>query len=111
MVRQDLMDPLNRDDLKARVTRLAGDGVLIGTSSWKYPGWRGMLYDEARYVWRGKFAESRFEKNCLAEYGEVFKTVGVDAAYYTFPSVKDLEGLASQVPANFQFAFKVTDKT
>src|SRR5580704_14796621 len=27
--------------------------------------WRGMLYDEQRYVYRGKFAESRFEKNCL----------------------------------------------
>lgn len=68
-----------------------------------------MLYDEARYVWRGKFAESRFEKNCLTEYAEVFKTVCVDAAYYTFPSVKYLEGLAAQVPADFQFAFKVTD--
>jgi hypothetical protein len=42
-----------------------------------------MLYDEARYVYRGRFAESRFEKNCLSEYAEVFKTVGVDAAYYT----------------------------
>src|ERR1700753_281509 len=103
------MDGLNRDDLKARVTRLAGAGVLLGTSSWKYPGWRGMLYDEARYVWRGKFAESRFEKNCLAEYAEVFKTVCVDAAYYTFPQVKYLEGLAAQVPKDFQFGFKVTD--
>jgi len=39
----------------------------------------------------------------------VFKTVCVDAAYYTFPSVKYLEGLAAQVPSDFQFAFKVTD--
>ena len=91
------------------IAKLAAEGVFIGTSSWKYPGWRGMLYDEARYIWRGKFAESRFEKNCLTEYGEVFKTVSVDAAYYAFPSVKYLEGLAAQVPADFQFAFKVTD--
>lgn len=68
-----------------------------------------MLYDEARYEYRGKFAMSRFEKNCLTEYAEVFKTVCVDAAYYTFPSVKYLEGLAAQVPSDFQFAFKVTD--
>ena len=47
-----------------------------------------MLYDESRYLWRNKFAVSRFEKNCLSEYAEVFKTVCVDAAYYTFPSVK-----------------------
>ena len=50
-----------------------------------------MLYDESRYVYRGKFAESRFEKNCLAEYAEVFKTVCVDAAYYKFPDEKYLD--------------------
>jgi len=44
------------------------------------------------YLWREKFAVSRFEKNCLSEYAEVFRTVCVDAAYYTFPSVKYLEG-------------------
>src|ERR1700677_607368 len=99
----------NREELKRRVEQLASENVFIGTSSWKYPGWRGMIYDESRYIYRGKFAMSRFEKNCLTEYAEVFKTVCVDAAYYTFPSVKYLEGLAEQVPADFQFAFKVTD--
>ncbi len=69
-----------------------------------------MLYDESHYVWRGKFAKSRFEKNCLSEYAEVFKTVCVDAAYYTFPSLAYLAGLAAQVPADFQFGFKVTDE-
>jgi uncharacterized protein YecE (DUF72 family) len=68
-----------------------------------------VLYDEARYVYRGKFAEKRFERDCLAEYAEVFKTVCVDAAYYTFPTEKYLAGLASQIPPDFQFAFKVTD--
>jgi uncharacterized protein YecE (DUF72 family) len=96
--------------LKAEVAAMADKGVLIGTSSWKYPGWRGQLYDSARYEWHGKFAESRFERNCLAEYAEVFKTVCVDAAYYSFPSVKYLEGLAAQVPDDFQFGFKVTDE-
>ena len=100
----------DREHLKQSAAKLAASGVFIGTSSWKYPGWRGMLYDESRYMWRGKVAESRFEKNCLAEYAEGFKTVCVDAAYYTFPSVKYLEGLASQVPADFQFGFKVTDE-
>ena len=74
---------IDRAYLKNSAAMLAASGVFIGTSSWKYPGWRGQLYDEARYEWRGKFAQSRFEKNCLAEYAEVFKTVCVDAAYYT----------------------------
>jgi len=25
-----------------------------------------MIYDEGRYAYRGKFAKSRFEKDCLA---------------------------------------------
>ena len=101
---------LDREQLRQRVAGLAAKGVFLGTSSWKYEGWRGLLYDESRYVYRGKFAGTRFEKNCLAEYAEVFKTVCVDAAFYKFPDEKYLTGLVSQVPEDFQFAFKVTDE-
>jgi uncharacterized protein YecE (DUF72 family) len=94
-----------RDDL----AELAAKGVLLGTSSWKYPGWCGTVYDEARYMWRGKFAKSRFERDCLAEYAETFKTVSVDATYYALPTQKLLEALAAQVPADFRFGFKVSD--
>jgi hypothetical protein len=61
----------DRAQLHARLADLAGKGVFIGTSSWKYPGWRGMVYDESRYLYRGKFAKSRLEESCLAEYPEV----------------------------------------
>ncbi len=102
--------PFDRDQMKAAANALAGEGVLLGTSSWKYPGWRGQLYHEDRYVWHGKFSEARFERLCLAEYAEVFKTVCVDAAYYKFPDHRFLEQLVSQVPADFLFALKVTDR-
>ena len=98
----------NLNQTRLLTNKLAERGVFIGTSSWKYPGWQGMFYDESRYVYRGKYAKSRFENNCLSEYAEFFKTVSVDATYYTFPTVKYLEGLASQVPADFQFGLKVT---
>jgi len=88
---------------------LATQGVYVGTSSWKYPGWCGMIYDRARYECRGKFAETRFKRDCLAEYAEVFKTVCVDAAYYTFPSQQYLEGMVMQTPDDFLFGLKVTD--
>lgn len=68
-----------------------------------------MLYDEQRYIYHGRLSEARFEKNCLKEYAEVFKTVCVDAGYYRFPESKNIEGLVSQVPADFRFSFKVTD--
>jgi uncharacterized protein YecE (DUF72 family) len=98
-----------REQIRQHAIGLAKQGVFLGTSSWKYPGWCGMLYDRARYEWRGKFAESRFKRDCLAEYAEVFKTVCVDAAYYTFPSRQYLDGMANQVPEDFRFGFKVTD--
>ncbi len=99
-----------RDQAAVGLVALARRGVYIGTSSWKYPGWRGQLYTDDRYVFRGRFAERRFETNCLSEYGEVFRTVGVDATYYRFPDRALLEGLTAQVPPDFKLSFKVTDE-
>lgn len=100
---------LTRQELAEQAAALAAQGVYIGTSSWKYPGWCGMLYDRSRYEYRGKFAETRFKRDCLAQYAEVFKTVCVDAAYYTFPSQQYLEGMVNQTPDDFVFGLKVTD--
>lgn len=102
--------PFDRRTTAAALADLARDNVFVGTSSWKYPGWMGPLYDEQRYLHRGRFSESRFEKNCLAEYAEVFPTVCVDAGYYRFPTARYLGGLAAQVPDEFRFSFKVTDE-
>ena len=48
----------NREGVRINLGFLAEHPVFIGTSSWKYPGWCGMLYDESRYIYRGKVAES-----------------------------------------------------
>ena len=67
------------------------------------------LYTPSRYEYRGKVAKTRFERDCLKEYAEVFKTVCVDAAYYDFPRVEYLQKLSDAVPDDFRFGFKVTD--
>src|SRR5438046_682408 len=100
----------DREQMAKKAALLASQGVYIGTSSWKYDGWFGQLYSPARYEYRGKVAKTRFERNCLSEYAEVFKTVCVDAAYYSFPSGKFLDGLVAQVAPDFQFGLKVTDE-
>lgn len=102
--------PFDRDRLREAVQALAAKGIYLGTSSWKYPGWLGQLYSEQRYVYQGRFAETRFERLCLAEYAEVLPTVCVDAAYYQYPSERQWTGLAGQVPPGFRFTFKVTDE-
>jgi uncharacterized protein YecE (DUF72 family) len=101
--------PFDRVMMKAKAAELAARGVFIGNSSWKYPGWLGQLYTQARYEYRGKPAKTRFERDCLVEYAEVFKTVCVDAAYYDFPRREHLRKLAGAVPEDFRFGFKVTD--
>jgi hypothetical protein len=98
-----------KSKLQSAAQRLAASNIFVGTSSWKYEGWCGQIYDEQRYHYRGKFAETRFERDCLNEYAEVFKTVCVDAAYYQFPSTKCLDALVTQVPDEFLFTCKVTD--
>lgn len=96
-------------DLKNALHALAEQNVFIGTSSWKYPGWAGLLYDEQRYLYRGKFAQKRFERDCLEEYAQIFRTVCVDAGYYQFPSPPYMAGLCAQVPEGFKFSFKATE--
>ncbi len=96
--------------LKERIAAMSGRGIRIGTSSWKYPGWCGMVYDEQQYLTRKKFSEAKFERECLSEYAQTFRTVCVDAGYYQFPTQPYLAGLAAQVPDGFEFGFKVTDE-
>lgn len=95
----------------SRITRRLFDRyrVALGTSSWRYEGWCGLLYDEDRYLWGTHFSKKRFSDHCLEEYAETFSSVCVDATYYALPRKKFIEGLATQVPDDFLFSFKVPD--
>jgi len=102
--------PFDREQISKKAVALAAKGVFVGTSSWKYEGWFGQLYTPARYEYRGKVAATRFKRDSLREYSEVFKTVCLDSTYYKFPDPNGLSELASQVPRDFRFGFKVTDE-
>jgi uncharacterized protein YecE (DUF72 family) len=95
-----------RERLDAWATR---HGVLIGTSSWKFADWCGLLYDEERYLYRRRFSQARFERECLAEYAGVFPTVGVDATWYRYPKRSYIDSLMASAPPGFRFSFKVPD--
>ncbi len=103
-------EPALAAGLHGPLAALTRHGVRLGTSSWKYPGWLGSFYRRDRYSFRGRFSGKRFEEECLSEYAETFPTVCVDAAYYMFPSRQTLDPLMAATPAEFQFAFKVTDE-
>jgi hypothetical protein len=58
--------------MKNTAAELAAQGVFVGTSSWKYEGWLGQIYSPQRYEYRGRLAKTRFQRDCLGEYAEVF---------------------------------------
>lgn len=100
----------DRDALAGRLANLACQRVFIGGSSWKYEGWLGQIYDRDLYLHRGKFSKTAFEANCLREYATVFPAVCGDFAFYQFPREEFWRKLFAQVPAAFQFGFKVPEQ-
>ena len=69
--------------------------ILIGTSGYNYPEWRGTFYPE-------KFPTSKM----LAYYAERFRTVEVNYTFYRMPTVALLEGWAKGTPEQFTFTLK-----
>jgi len=103
----------DRPELAARLApklrSLANRGVYFGTSSWKYEGWLGSIYNPQRYTTRGKFSTRKLEDTCLAEYARTFPTVCGDFAFYQFPSVDYWQRLFEAVPDGFLVGLKVPE--
>ncbi len=90
----------NRERIRAWSRR----GIFLGTSSWKYPGWQGIVYNK-RYP-----SKRAFEQECLAEYATLFPTVCADFALYDFPDPEAMARINDQTPDGFLLALKVTDR-
>lgn len=90
--------------MKEALQALANRRIYVGTSSWKYPGWKGLVYH------REYRSEKQFNDTCLEEYAETFTTVGVDHTYYAWPTEKGFEKYCAQVPTAFKFGLKVTEE-
>ncbi len=95
--------------LAPKLKALAEKGVYFGTSSWKYEGWLGSIYQPERYTTRGKFSQKKFEAECLSEYAETFSTVCGDFAFYQFPTPDFWKRLFDATPSSFLFGFKVPE--
>jgi uncharacterized protein YecE (DUF72 family) len=100
----------DRTGLRARLEKLTREGIWIGTSSWKYEGWLGQIYDRERYVSRGKFSKKRFEAECLAEYAETFPVVCGDFSFYQFPPPEFWRKLFRTAPVNLRVALKAPEE-
>ena len=76
-------------------------GVRLGTMSWTFPGWRGIVYAANA---RGE----RLAAEGLAAYAKhpLLRVVELDRSYYDPPSRESLRVLAEQVPEDFRFLVK-----
>jgi len=69
--------------------------ILIGTSGYNYPGWRGSFYPAG-------FPASKM----LPYYAERFSTVEINYTFYRMPNAKTIAGWDAETPAGFCFALK-----
>ena len=75
--------------------------LRMGTSSWSFPGWAGLVYDrEARTV--------DLARDGLAAYARhpLLRSVGIDRSYYGPLRVHEYARYAQAVPETFRFLVK-----
>jgi uncharacterized protein YecE (DUF72 family) len=84
--------------------------VHLGTSSWSFPGWSGIVYGD-------DYSNSKLSRDGLAAYGShpLLRTVSIDRSFYAPLTLADYLRYARQVPDHFRFIVKapqsVTDAT
>jgi uncharacterized protein YecE (DUF72 family) len=81
--------------------RRLAPSVYLGTSSWSFPGWQGIVYSRA-------YTESQLARHGLPAYAQhpLLRMVGIDRGYYQPISRSEFERYASQVPEAFRFLVK-----
>ncbi len=75
--------------------------IRLGTSSWFFPGWRGLVYE-------GVHPQTALSKKGLAAYAQIplLRTVSLDRTFYAPISTVQYGRYASQVPDDFSFVVK-----
>src|SRR5574337_713524 len=88
------------EDLHALAARLP-PRLRLGTSSWSYPGWQGL-------VWEGAHSEQLLARKGLSVYARhpLLRTVSIDRSFYRPLTASDYARYAAQVPGDFRFVVK-----
>ncbi len=73
--------------------------IYVGTSGFSYKEWKGIFYPE-------KLPQKQY----LSYYGEQFRTTEINNTFYRFPSPEVVSNWAQQVPADFRFALKLSQR-
>jgi uncharacterized protein YecE (DUF72 family) len=103
-----LADDETRATVDADAERLAKAlpaHVRLGTSSWTFPGWKGLVYEGATQL-------PALTRHGLTAYAKhpLFRAVGIDRSYYAPLDAADLAGYAAELPRGFPALSKVWDE-
>ena len=84
-----------------RLGRHLPEQVYLGTSSWAFAGWEGLVYQT-------HYTETRLARQGLTAYSQhpLLRAVGVDRGYYHAPDTAEWERTARDVPPRFRFVVK-----
>jgi uncharacterized protein YecE (DUF72 family) len=76
-------------------------GLRLGTSSWSFPGWAGIVY-------AGGVTGSRLARSGLAAYARhpLLRSVGIDRSFYGPVGAGEFAAYAAAVPDDFRFLVK-----
>jgi uncharacterized protein YecE (DUF72 family) len=87
-------------ELAALAARLP-ETLRLGTSSWAFPGWAGLVYAE-------RSTERLLAREGLSAYARhpLLRTIGLDRSYYAPPSAAEYRRYALSVPGGFRFVVK-----
>ena len=75
--------------------------IRLGTSSWFFPGWRGLVYE-------GVHPQTALSKKGLIAYGGIplLRTVSLDRTFYAALKTAEYARYATQAPDDFSFVVK-----
>jgi uncharacterized protein YecE (DUF72 family) len=73
--------------------------LYVGTSGFAYKAWKGSFYPD-----------DLPEKRMLHYYGEHFRAVEINSTFYRMPTVSLLQAWAGEVPADFRFVLKASQR-
>lgn len=90
-----------QDEPVGALARSLPPHLRLGTSTWSYPGWQGL-------VWEGAHSEQQLAKSGLTAYAQhpLLRTVSIDRSFYRPLTVSEYERYAAQVPDDFRFVVK-----
>jgi len=92
---------VDRGELTELASQLKTYPLYLGTCSWSFPGWDGLVY-------RGRPDKTLLSREGLTTYSRhpLFRTVSIDRSYYGPLTREAFARYAEQVPDDFRFIVK-----